>query len=343
MSKNLKSRFSVSEQSIIEEKYVLYVEDLYVSFVADNWGKQIDNQIQMKKDLIDSFGKKGSSSKKKEIKRQIKELRGIKKFKPQKEMIKELKTKLRLTKDKEQANSIKKRINDIKTEVKMMTSVEKEVLKGITFGLRQGETLALVGANGAGKTVLIETILGMNIPKKYKRILLNLGHKTNTKNLKEIGIQYQQSKIQSNLRVKDAIKSQANLYGKRVDFEEVNKMMEAFGIVEFISMKVESLSGGQKQRLNLLLAIMHQPKLMILDEFITGLDVKTVRNIITYVNQLKHKNNASMIIISHQPEEIEELADRILVMKDGKIVDQTTPEKVIKEFGDTARFLEGVI
>ncbi len=125
-----------------------------------------------------------------------------------------------------------------------------------------------------------------------------------------------------------------------VDRLELLKMLEIFGIDEYLNMKVDRLSGGQKQRLNLLLSIMNQPKIMILNEFITGLDVITVRKIVTYVNELKEKNNASMIIISHQPDEIKELSDRVFVLKDGKIVEETYVPEIIKKYGDVSIFVE---
>ncbi len=337
------SRFAVSGTSNIEEKYVLYVEDLYVSFKGYSRTKEINKKIKEKEKILKKLNKKKNAETIEEIKLEIVDLKNSLEFKKEKKEIEVLKDALKNTKDKSEKNNMKEMISELEQEIKTGQSKKKTVLKGVTFGLRQGETLALVGANGAGKTVMLETILGFNIPEKYKRIVLNLGHKTYLGNLKEVGIQYQQSKIPTNLRVKKAIEKQKKLYKNRIDENEINKMIETFGVGEFIESKIQALSGGQKQRLNLLLAVLHQPKLMILDEFITGLDVKSVRKIITYVNELKHKNNASMIIVSHQPEEIQELSDRIIVMKNGKMVEQTTTQGVLERYNDMATFVEEVI
>jgi len=105
-----------------------------------------------------------------------------------------------------------------------------------------------------------------------------------------------------------------------------------------MNLKVNKLSGGQKQRVNLMLAIITNPRVMILDEFVTGLDVNAVIKIINYVNKLKIQNGASMIIISHHPDEIEALADRILVLKNGNFVEETTVEK-IKEKQSVIRYI----
>ena len=107
-----------------------------------------------------------------------------------------------------------------------------------------------------------------------------------------------------------------------------------------LNQKLVIYQGGQKQRLNLLLSLIHNPKLMILDEFVTGLDIKSVRNIITYVNKLKIKNNASMILISHQPEEIEQLSDRVILLRDGKIASEQTVAEILTKYQSVSYFLE---
>lgn len=218
----------------------------------------------------------------------------------------------------------------------------KEVLKGVTFDLRQGETLAVVGANGAGKTVLMETMLGL-VNKDKGDVFLNLGHDKFSDNLKEVGIQFQSSTFSKRSKPITLIKFFKKIYKDRINDEEIEEMLDIFNINDFKKTKISKLSGGQKQRVNLMIAIIHNPKLMILDEFITGLDVKSVRKIITYVNNLKIINDASMIIISHQPEEIKELADRVIVLNDGKIISETTIPEIENEYGSVAIFLEETI
>ncbi len=336
------SRFAVEEKTQIEDKYVLYVEDLHVSFKGNPLKKQIENKIKTKEKQIKNSKKIASKEKLESLRNEVKELKESLKDTKLKKQLNLLKNKLKSS-SKDEIESINREIRTVEESMVKNNKGKKHVLKGITLGLRQGETLALVGANGAGKTVLLETILGFNIPDSYEKMILNLGHKNYADNLQEVGIQYQQAKMPTTYKVSQAINNQMKLYGKRIDRLLVEEMIEEFGIEEFINSQVESLSGGQKQRLNLLLAVMHQPKIMILDEFITGLDVNSVRKIITYVNKLKVKNNASMIIVSHQPEEIEALADRIVTMKNGVVTGQTNVPDVIKENGTMAAFVEGVI
>lgn len=336
------SRFAVTEKAKIEEKYVLYVEDLHVSFKSNSLRKEIENKIEQKEKQIKTLKKIASKDKLDQLRDEIQELKERLKDTQLKKEVAKLKTQLKSA-SKEEAVEIKRQIITVEESMVKNNNKRKHVLKGVTLGLRQGETLALVGANGAGKTVLLETILGFNIPDKYEKMILNLGHKRYADNLVEVGIQYQQAKMPTTYKVKDAINNQMKIYGKRIDKVEVQNMIETFGILEFINSYIESLSGGQKQRLNLLLAVMHQPKIMILDEFITGLDVNSVRKIISYVNSLKVKNNSSMIIVSHQPEEIEALADRIVTMKNGVVTGQTNVHDVLEEYGTMATFVEEVI
>lgn len=292
------SRFSIKEKTVIEDKYVLYAENIKVSFKAN------------KKKTSLRLG----------------------------ETIWELE---KAQKHSSKSEEIKKRIDDLQNDINFLNSNGRlQVLKGVDLKLRQGETLSIVGANGAGKTVLMETILGLNKMDEGE-VYLNLGHDTFYKNLKEIGIQYQQSKFSKGAKVNKTLDRYRNLYGReRTTDEQFNEMLEAFDIKPFFDRKIDDLSGGQRQRLNLMLSIMHNPKIMILDEFITGLDVRSVRKIISYVYDLKIKNKASMIIISHQPEEIESLSDRIVLLRDGRIVDETNIEQIKKSGLTVAQYVE---
>ncbi len=336
------SRFAVTEKAKIEEKYVLYVEDLHVSFKGNSLKKEIENKIKSIEEQIKITKKISTKEKINDLKKEIKVLKERLKDTELKKEVASLKSEMK-GKSQAEKETIKREIVWKEESMVKNNNKRKHVLKGVTLGLRQGETLAIVGANGAGKTVLLETILGFNIPDSYNKMILNLGHKNYADNLQEVGIQYQQAKMPTNFKVREAIDNQMKLYGKKIDKVVVNEMIEQFGILEFINSLVESLSGGQKQRLNLLLAVMHQPKIMILDEFITGLDVNSVRKIISYVNSLKVKNGSSMIIISHQPEEIEALADRIVIMKNGIVTGQTNVAEVLVKYRSMAAFVEEVI
>ncbi len=213
---------------------------------------------------------------------------------------------------------------------------DKEVHKGVTFSIKKGETVALLGANGAGKTVLMETLVRVRKQNSGKIIYDFDGLDP----FEEIGMQFQDADSTGNLTPNEMIKFISLMYSEKVNPEQTKEMVKVFGIEEYADKKIKKLSGGQRQRVNLLLATMHNPKLMILDEFITGLDIISVRDILEYIKDLKEKNNSTLIIISHQPEEIKNLSERIFVLKDGKVQAEHLTSDIEKEYdGDFARFL----
>jgi ABC-2 type transport system ATP-binding protein len=114
-------------------------------------------------------------------------------------------------------------------------------------------------------------------------------------------------------------------------------------IDEFIDENINSLSGGQKQRVNLSLAMMVKPELMIFDEISSGLDILTKNIIIDQVKLIQKQNNATSIIISHNSDEISELADRILLLKNGEISIDITKDEILKKYKTIDSFLREVI
>ncbi len=213
---------------------------------------------------------------------------------------------------------------------------KNKVHKGVTFKVKRGETLALIGANGAGKTVLMETLV--RVQHQDKGTI-----KYNFKGIdpfEEIGMQFQDADSNTSLTPKNMINFIKKMYPSKVNDEQLEEMINIYGINDYINRKIKKLSGGQKQRVNLLLATMHNPSLMILDEFITGLDVLSVRDILNYIQFLKEKNNSTLIIISHQPEEIKQLADRVIILKDGMIQEEKTVEQINQIYeGNFTNFL----
>lgn len=217
---------------------------------------------------------------------------------------------------------------------------KKEVHKGITFSIKRGETVALLGANGAGKTVLMETLVRVQKQDEGKITYDFEG----TDPFKEIGMQFQDADATGNLTPKEMVKFISTIYKDKVSDEQTKEMIDIYGIKEYYDRKIKKLSGGQRQRVNLLLATMHNPKLMILDEFITGLDIVSVRDILEYIQMLKKKNNATLIIISHQPEEIKSLSERVFILKDGMIQNEMLTKDIDRKYsGDFSKFLLEVI
>lgn len=202
------------------------------------------------------------------------------------------------------------------------------VHKNISLEIKEGETLAIIGANGAGKTVLVETIVNIHQPKEGE-----INFKKGFSRFKDIGIQFQtEDNINETIKPSSLITFYKDLYGDKVKEEQLDEMINVFGIKDLLNQKMSKLSGGQKQRVNLLLAAISNPKLLILDEFTTGLDIVAVIEILDYITKKQKENKSSTIIISHNAKEIKELADRVIGIKNGEIVLEMTASQIREKY-----------
>ena len=172
---------------------------------------------------------------------------------------------------------------------------KKEVLNGVNFTINENEHLIILGANGAGKSVLVETIAGLIKPSEGK---INY-HFDSTDLNQQIGVQFQAIDFPSNLTPYDVIQFNIDLFKINIDKDELEELIIAFKIDRFINQKCSKLSGGQKQRLNVLLALINKPKVVFLDEFSTGLDFLIKSQIEEFLLNYAQKNNITVVIVSH--------------------------------------------
>ncbi len=217
------------------------------------------------------------------------------------------------------------------------------VHKGLNISVNEGEVIAIIGRNGCGKTTLVNSILGV-----YKKARIQTGEivfSDGFDTTKEIGIQFQtEDNVSELIRPDNLINFYKKYYGSRIDNEIVEEMIDIYGIRDFLKTKVSKLSGGQRQRLNLLLATMHKPKLLILDEFTTGLDVVSIMSILKYIKKLVKDINGTLILVTHQPKEIKLLAERVLFMNNGIIEKEFTIDEIEKKYkGDYDDFMFEVV
>lgn len=212
----------------------------------------------------------------------------------------------------------------------------KVVLNGININICRGKNIALLGGNGAGKTTLVETISGLYRPDGGK---INYLYKYDKTYQEKIGIQFQDSFYPSGITVKEVINFMIGLYGSKINHDELMALLNIFGINEYYKKRVAKLSGGQQQRLNALLAIIHKPKVLFLDEISTGLDITIRTNIKHFIKNYAIENDMTIVLVSHDADEIAFLADEIYVLKNGKIVYFDTKDSIIKEHGNIENFL----
>lgn len=224
-------------------------------------------------------------------------------------------------------------------QTKELTKKYKEltVINKLNINFYDGENVAVLGGNGAGKTTLMEMIAGLNKPTSG-----SIDYKYDYKNsfLEKIGIQFQDSSFPRGIKVKRVVKFVNDIYETNISKSELNAMLEIFGINKFYNKNASSLSGGQNQRLNCLLSILHKPSIIILDELSTGLDI-TIRNKIkTFIKMYAKENKMNILLVSHNLDEIEYLADRIVLLKNGEIFVDASKEQVIEKFGSLQNMIE---
>lgn len=180
--------------------------------------------------------------------------------------------------------------------------------------MREGEFIGLLGPNGAGKTTLLNSLLGLRKPTSG-RIELFGGSPTNPASRRFIGVTPQESGVPPTLRVAEAVDFVAAHFKETEDRDE---LLERFDLTKEARRQAGGLSGGQKRRLALALAFVGRPRLVILDEPTTGLDVESRRMLWDRIREF-HEGGGTVLLTTHYLEEIEALAKRVVVIAQGRI------------------------
>ena len=191
----------------------------------------------------------------------------------------------------------------------------KNVLKDISFTIKEGDKIALLGCNGAGKSTLFKIIAGQ-VKSDSGLIKTQLDFKN------DIGMMPQDDLLIKDLTVKELVLLKAYM-NKLKDFE-VESMLSKVELSDKKKDLVGDLSGGQQRRLSLLLSLLNNPRLLFLDEPTSAMDTSTRQHFWEIVDELK-KKGVTIIYSSHYIEEVEHTADRILVLHKGELIRDTTP------------------
>lgn len=213
---------------------------------------------------------------------------------------------------------------------------EKKVIKGISFNVIRGEILGFLGPNGAGKSTtinILSTILKSDggefrfLGKKATEDIMNVK--------KNIGVVPQDLAIYEDISAEKNVRFFASLYGlkgKKLN-ENIKETLEFVGLYDKKDDKPKTFSGGMKRRLNIACAIAHNPKVIIMDEPTVGIDPQSRNHILNSIKKLQQRG-ATIIYTTHYMEEVEEIADRIIIMDNGSIVAEGTKEDLKKNIED---------
>jgi ABC-2 type transport system ATP-binding protein len=201
----------------------------------------------------------------------------------------------------------------------------------LSLTVKEGEYLALLGRNGAGKTTLVEMIEGLQTPDAGNITIAGMNWKQhNTKLRRIIGLSLQETKFIDKLTVIETLRLFAGFYN--LPESRVQKIVEWTNLGEKLATYTVNLSGGQRQRLALGIALLNEPKLLLLDEPTTGLDPNARREIWDILLEIKKLQNTTLILTTHYMEEAERLCDRIVIMDSGKILADGTLQNLLQTF-----------
>lgn len=202
-----------------------------------------------------------------------------------------------------------------------------KAVQDLTLSVREGELFAFLGINGAGKSTTINIMCGQ-LSKDSGEIIIDGYNLDKSIDLvkNEIGIVFQSSVLDASLSVHDNLESRAALYG--IIGNDFNKRLDELAeILEFkdlLKKTVRSLSGGQRRRIDIARALIHKPKILILDEPTTGLDPKTRKLLWNVISDFRKNENMTIFLTTHYMEEAVE-ADYIVIIDNGRKISEGTP------------------
>lgn len=222
-------------------------------------------------------------------------------------------------------------IVEIEGLTKIFKDSDEPAVNGVSFTINKNEVFGLLGPNGAGKTTIISILCGLFIPSSGTIKIDGLFTSNNLEQIKQmIGVVPQDIALYPTLTAKENLNFYGSMYGlSGKDLKDKIEMwLDNLGLTKAANRKVETYSGGMKRRVNLIASILHQPKILFLDEPTVGVDVQS-RNVI--IQQLKKLNQEGTTIIytSHHLEEAENFCTKIAIIDYGNILIQGTPAELI--------------
>ena len=209
-----------------------------------------------------------------------------------------------------------------------------EAVKEISFRMNESEILGLLGPNGCGKTTTIGMMLGLLKPTSGEVIINGLNVEKNRINLlKKMNFISPYIELPKKLTVKENLMVYGKLYSVNNINNRIDYLTETLRLSEFINKKTGELSSGQKNRVSLAKAVVNDPDILLLDEPTASLDPETGDFVRTFIEKISSEKKMSILLASHNMNEVKRLCKSILMMKDGKIIDRGTPSEIINKHG----------
>ena len=220
-------------------------------------------------------------------------------------------------------------INNLNKQYKKTFAV-----KNINFKISKGKTIGLLGPNGCGKSTTIGMILGLIKPTSGSVLINGKNIENNRTNLLErMNFISPYIELPKKLTVKENLKVYGKLYGVKSLKNKISELMEVLNLTEFSDRKTGELSSGQKNRVSLAKALINDPEILLLDEPTASLDPDVGDYVRGIIESFASKNNSTILLASHNMNEVERLCDEVLMMKNGEIIDQGKSNNLINKHG----------
>jgi ABC-2 type transport system ATP-binding protein len=220
-------------------------------------------------------------------------------------------------------------INNLSKQYKRASAV-----KNISFKINKGKTIGLLGPNGCGKSTTIGMMLGLIKPTSGVVLINGKNIENNRTNLLEkINFISPYIELPKKLTIQENLEIYGRLYGVKNLKNKILELMEMLNLTEFRKRKTGELSSGQKNRVSLAKALVNDPEILLLDEPTASLDPDVGDYVRGVIENFSSKNNATILLASHNMNEVERLCDEVMMMKNGEIIDQGKSVDLISKHG----------
>ena len=211
---------------------------------------------------------------------------------------------------------------------------KKVAVNNLNFQIQKGEIIGLLGPNGCGKTTTIAMILGLLKPTSGQVIINGKNiEKERIYLLSQMNFISPYVELPKKLTVKENLEVYARLYGVEKINHKIYSLSNQLKLNDFLNKKTGELSSGQKNRISLAKALINDPEILLLDEPTASLDPETGDYIRSFIENYCSNKKISILLASHNMNEVERLCNKIMMMKNGSIIDDGSPNELIKKHG----------
>ena len=227
-------------------------------------------------------------------------------------------------------------MNEITININNLNKKYKNILavKNLNFKISKGQTIGLLGPNGCGKSTTIGMLLGLIKPTTGNVIINGQNMESNRTNLlQKMNFISPYIELPKKLTIEENLKVYGRMYGVKNLENKVIELMKMLNLVEFKKKKTGELSSGQKNRVSLAKALINDPDILLLDEPTASLDPDVSDYVRGIIENFASKKNKTILIASHNMNEVERLCDEVMMMKKGEIIDQGKSIDLISKHG----------